>query len=94
MAQPPPPLPAPSPSPAIALGQALRSRRKSLGLTQQELARLSGCGLAFLYELETGKPTVRLDKVLAVLAVLGLELSLIEGKRGLGVDAHWLDDVT
>lgn len=33
-----------------------------------------------MYELEHGKPTVRLDKVLAVLAVLGLELHVREGK--------------
>ena len=83
-----------TPSPTVPLGRALRGRRRSLGLTQQDLARLSGCGLAFLYELEMGKATVRLDKVLAVLAVLGLELSLVEGKRGLGVDARWLDEGT
>ena len=68
----------------------MRNRRKSLGLTQQELARLAGCGLAFLYELESGKATVRLDKLLGVLGVLGLELSLVEGKDALGVDTHWL----
>ncbi len=77
---------------AVRLGVALRSRRKSLGLTQQELARLAGCGLAFLYELETGKPTLRLDKLLAVLDVLGLELSLDEGKSPLRVDARWLEE--
>jgi y4mF family transcriptional regulator len=80
------------PSPTIRLGTALRNRRKSLGLTQQELARLAGCGLAFLYELESGKATVRLDKLLGVLGVLGLELSLVEGKDALGVDTHWLTE--
>jgi y4mF family transcriptional regulator len=79
-----------TPSPSVRLGTALRNRRKSLGLTQQELARLAGCGLAFLYELEIGKATVRFDKLLSVLRVLGLELSLIEGKDVLGVDTHWL----
>jgi len=79
----------PHPRPAALLGAALRARRKSLGLTQRELARLAGCGLAFLYELESGKATVRLDKVLAVLDVLGLELSLIEGKNALSIDASW-----
>jgi HTH-type transcriptional regulator/antitoxin HipB len=79
-------------SPTVSLGLALRRRRKSLGLTQEELGRLAGCGLAFLYELESGKPTVRLDKVLAVLGVLGFELSLVEGKRRLGIDERWLDD--
>jgi HTH-type transcriptional regulator / antitoxin HipB len=79
-----------TPSPTIRLGVALRNRRRSLGLTQQELARLAGCGLAFLYELESGKATVRLDKLLGVLGVLGLELSLVEGKDALGVDKRWL----
>jgi y4mF family transcriptional regulator len=79
-------------SPTVRLGLALRTRRKSLGLTQEELGRLAGCGLAFLYELESGKPTVRLDKLLAVLGVLGFELSLVEGKRRLGIDPRWLDD--
>ena len=79
-------------SPSVRLGVALRRRRKSLGLTQEELGRLAGCGLAFLYELESGKPTVRLDKLLAVLGVLGLELSLGEGKRRLGIDPRWLDE--
>jgi y4mF family transcriptional regulator len=79
-----------APSPSVRLGTALRNRRKSLGLTQQELARLAGCGLAFLYELESGKATVRFDKLLSVLRVLGLELSLVEGKDVLGVDTHWL----
>jgi HTH-type transcriptional regulator / antitoxin HipB len=85
----------PNPARASArLGLALRNRRKSLGLTQGELSRLAGCGLAFLYELEIGKPTVRLDKVLAVVGVLGLELSLVEGKDALRVDAHWLTEET
>jgi y4mF family transcriptional regulator len=70
---------------ARGLGPAIRSRRKRLGLTQAALARYSGCGLAFLYELESGKPTVRLDKVLAVLKVLGLTLTLEPGREPLTV---------
>lgn len=62
------------------LGSIVRARRKALSLSQAELAALAGIGLAFMYELEHGKPTVRLDKVLAVLAVLGLELHVREGK--------------
>lgn len=73
------------------LGRALRARRRALKLNQAELAQLSGVGLAFLYDLEHGKPTVRIDKLLAVLAVLGLELHLREGKQTLSV-ARELDD--
>jgi HTH-type transcriptional regulator / antitoxin HipB len=67
------------------LGRAIRARRRALRLNQGELANLAGVGLAFLYELEHGKATVRIDKLLAVLAVLGLELQLREGKSALSV---------
>jgi y4mF family transcriptional regulator len=67
------------------LGAAVRARRRALRLKQAELANLAGVGLAFLYELEHGKPTVRIDKVLAVFAVLGLELHVQDGKRLLTV---------
>jgi HTH-type transcriptional regulator / antitoxin HipB len=63
-------------TPAQVLGQAVRAQRKLLRLSQAELAGHAGVGLAFLYQLETGKPTVRLDKVLAVLEVLGIAVCL------------------
>jgi y4mF family transcriptional regulator len=63
-------------SPTRELGRIVREQRKALSLTQTELALHAGVGLAFLYELEHGKPTVRLDKVLAVLKALGLSVSL------------------
>ncbi|MCP5024098.1 MAG: helix-turn-helix transcriptional regulator [bacterium] len=66
-------------------GQAVRGRRRALGLTQAQTCDLAGVGLAFLYELERGKPTVRLDKVLQVLQVLGLGLQLGDFKGALSV---------
>lgn len=68
------------------LAEAVRSRRKALGVTQLELSRLAGCGPVFLYALENGKGTLRLDKLLDVLAVLGLELVLRQGKGRLRVE--------
>ena len=58
------------------IGQAVRAARKAMGLRQPELAAAAGVGLRFLVELERGKPTVRLDRVLAVLHVLGLDLQV------------------
>lgn len=58
------------------LGQALRTARKRLGLTQSQLALAAGCGVRFVVELEAGKPTVRLESVLRVVATLGGELEL------------------
>ncbi|HYO20339.1 MAG TPA: type II toxin-antitoxin system Y4mF family antitoxin, partial [Dermatophilaceae bacterium] len=50
------------------------ARRKDLGLTQVEVAELAGVSDRFVMELEKGKPTVRLDKLTAVLEAMGLTL--------------------
>lgn len=59
---------------AQAVADAARHRRRALGLTQAEVADLGGVSAKFLIEFERGKPSVRLDKVMDVLDVLGLEL--------------------
>lgn len=64
------------PDPAAILGAAVREQRQRLGLAQAVLADLAGVGVAFLYDLERGKPTLRIDKVLSVLDALGLGLSI------------------
>jgi HTH-type transcriptional regulator/antitoxin HipB len=74
-----------SESSLAALGAAVRARRAELGLSQLELAQLSGCGVVFVYALEKGKPTLRIDKLLAVLDVLGLRLELSVGPPGVHV---------
>jgi len=56
------------------IGAAVRGARERMGLTQAELARRAVVGLKFLYELESGKDTLRADKVLDVLDALRLEL--------------------
>lgn len=60
----------------------VRRRRMQLGLRQEELADLAGCSERFVHTLEAGKPTVRLDKVLDVLRVLGMHLQLMPGMAG------------
>lgn len=66
------------------LGRLVRQRRKEAGLTLVELAGLAGVGVRFLSELERGKPTVQIGKVLAILGLLGLELR-IDRRDGTGV---------
>ena len=58
------------------LGISVRTARKALGLTQDVLAAAAGVGPRFVVELEAGKPTLQMDKVLAVLVTLGLALRL------------------
>jgi len=58
------------------LGEVVRQVRKAQGATQAEFASLCGVGVRFISDLENGKPTMELGKVLQVLKCLGLELSL------------------
>lgn len=66
------------------LGRWVRHKRKELGVDQVRAAGLAGVGVRFLSELERGKPTVELGKVLQVIERLGLELHL--RPRGAGND--------
>ena len=53
------------------IGTIIRLARVSQKLRQDQLAAAAGVGVRFLIELERGKPTVQLGKVLAVLNALG-----------------------
>jgi len=46
-------------------------------VTQADLALTSGTGLRFIIDLEKGKPTCQLGKVLTVLQTLGIDISLV-----------------
>ena len=63
------------------LGQLARERRQQMALTQLDVAGLSNTGNRFIVELEQGKPTLQLQKVLDVLSLLGLEV-VIRAKSG------------
>lgn len=62
---------------ALQLGQAIRSRRNQLKLTQKELAMTCGTGVRFIVDLEQGKPTCQIGKTLQVLNALGLQIDLV-----------------
>lgn len=53
----------------------IKERRKTLNLTQCDLADRAGVGLRFIRELEQGKPSLRLDKVNQVLALFGRRMA-------------------
>ncbi len=54
------------------VGGLVKSVRKSLGVTQRQLALTAGTGLRFVIDLEKGKPTCQLGKTLTVLNTLGI----------------------
>ena len=59
------------------LSEYLKKKRKSLNLTQEDLASKAGVGLRVVREMEQGKPTLRMDKVNQVLSLFGAELGVV-----------------
>jgi y4mF family transcriptional regulator len=59
------------------LSDYLKKKRKSLNLTQEDLASKAGVGLRVVREMEQGKPTLRMDKVNQVLMLFGAELGVV-----------------
>lgn len=55
------------------LGRVFRAARKHQGLRQDEISRLSH---SFIGEVEMGKPTAQIGKVLEALRELGLKLHI------------------
>ena len=58
------------------LGNYIKQTRKSQGLTQAELAMTANVGVRFLVDLENGKETAQVGKVLKICQMLGLKLDL------------------
>ena len=58
------------------IGELVKLSRKKQRATQAELASLCGVGVRFISELENGKSTVQVGKLLQVLKCLGLEMSI------------------
>lgn len=63
-------------STAEELGARIRQRRQALGMTQQDVADAAGTGRRFVSELEAGKPTLEIGKILDVCQAIGLDLTL------------------
>lgn len=58
------------------LGRLIRDQRKRQGLRQTDLAAIIGASHVFVGDVEKGKPSVQLGRVLRLLDELGLELHL------------------
>jgi transcriptional regulator with XRE-family HTH domain len=67
---------------AKEFGERVAAARKSLGITQRELALAINAGERFIVELEAGKPTAQLGKALAAAQAAGLRLEDVSGNSG------------
>lgn len=58
------------------LGRAIRARRKEVKLSIATLAAMLGCSPRFLSEVERGKETASVGRVIEIARALGLELHI------------------
>ncbi len=66
------------------IGALIRARRRSLGMSQADLASKLGTSRLWITEIERGKPRASLVLILQALSALGLELVTDdEGKSAL-----------
>ena len=60
------------------VGRFIQAERKRQKLSQLQLAGLANTGIRFISDLENGKPTMQIEKVLVVLSMLALNVYVEE----------------
>jgi len=58
------------------LAEMVVYHRKKSGLNRLEVARLAGVGKTVVYDIEHGKPTIRLDTIIKILNVFNIKIEL------------------
>ena len=66
---------------ALDIGKVIGNARSRLKLTQSELARALGTSQNWVSEIESGKPTAQIGKVLRALSHLGVKLQVAQPSR-------------
>ena len=62
------------------LGETIRARRKELHYTQAYLAEFTGLSVTIISDVERGKTTAEIEKIIRLINVLGLNL-LVEKRE-------------
>ena len=62
------------------LGETIRARRKELHYTQAYLAEFTGLSVTFISDVERGKTTAEIEKIIRLINGLGLNL-LVEKRE-------------
>lgn len=58
------------------LGNIIRNRRKELKYTQAFLSEYTGLSVSFISDVERGKTTVEIGKVMQLISILGLDINI------------------
>jgi len=58
------------------IGNAIRRARKKVGMSQSALGERTGLRQGTISQIEKGHPAAKLETILVILSVLGLELQI------------------
>ena len=56
------------------LGKMLKTRRKELGITQAYLSEVTGLSTTFISDVENGKSTAEIGRIIKLVNMLGMDL--------------------
>ena len=65
----------------MTISEFVKSRRKEVGLTQEEFADRAGVALTVVRKIEQGKTNLNMEKVNLVLRMFGHELAAVSIKE-------------
>lgn len=57
-----------------SIGKVIRERRKALGYTQGFIADFTGLSVSFISDVERGKSTAEIGKIIMLMNTLGLDI--------------------
>ncbi|MCX2679340.1 helix-turn-helix domain-containing protein [Galbibacter sp. EGI 63066] len=63
------------------LASFVKTRRKSVNLTQEEFAERAGVALTVVRKIEQGKTNLNMEKVNLVLKMFGHQLAVVDSKE-------------
>ena len=58
----------------MRLSEVIKNRRKTLAISQQDLAEMAGLGLATIKDIERGKGNPSIATVSKIMEILGMEI--------------------
>jgi y4mF family transcriptional regulator len=58
------------------IGEKIKERRDTLGITQPDLAEMAGVNINTIYNIESGRGNPTLSKLNSILNILGMEITL------------------
>ena len=58
----------------MRLSEVIKNRRKTLAISQQDLAEMAGLGLATIKDIERGKGNPSMATVSKIMEILGMEI--------------------